>query len=62
VTPPVECGLLGGTLRQNLLAQGRITECRILLAELPEIDELFLINSVRGWRPAVITEKSSAVR
>jgi para-aminobenzoate synthetase/4-amino-4-deoxychorismate lyase len=62
VTPPVECGLLGGTLRQSLLAQGRIAERRILLTELPEIDELFLINSVRGWRPAVIAEKYKAVR
>ena len=53
-TPPVACGLLNGTLRQSLLAQRKLEERTIRIDELAEIDEFYLINSVRGWRPAVI--------
>lgn len=49
VTPPVECGLLPGTLRADLLARGEIHEERVLLEELPRADEIWLVNSVRGW-------------
>jgi para-aminobenzoate synthetase/4-amino-4-deoxychorismate lyase len=49
VTPPVECGLLPGTLRAALLAEGRIHERRIRTPELRDADEIWLINSVRGW-------------
>lgn len=49
VTPPVECGLLAGTRRAELLAAGEIVEERILLEELQTADEIWLINSVRGW-------------
>ena len=47
-TPPVSCGLLGGTFRQWLLQQGEIRERAIHLGELAEIKSLTLINSVRG--------------
>jgi para-aminobenzoate synthetase/4-amino-4-deoxychorismate lyase len=49
VTPPVECGLLPGTLRADLLARGEIHEERILVEDLPRADEIWLVNSVRGW-------------
>ncbi len=49
VTPPVECGLLPGTLRARLLEEGRIHERRIRIAELRDADEIWLVNSVRGW-------------
>jgi para-aminobenzoate synthetase/4-amino-4-deoxychorismate lyase len=49
VTPPVECGLLPGTRRAELLARGEIEEARVLLEELQEADEIWLVNSVRGW-------------
>jgi branched-subunit amino acid aminotransferase/4-amino-4-deoxychorismate lyase len=61
-TPPVVCGLLNGTLRQALLLQGKLAERTIRIDELAEIDEIYLINSVRGWRLAVIDEKSIAAR
>ncbi|HZD51613.1 MAG TPA: aminodeoxychorismate synthase component I, partial [Woeseiaceae bacterium] len=51
VTPPVECGLLRGTLRQELLEEGRIHEERITLDALQDADEIWLVNSVRGWIP-----------
>lgn len=49
VTPPVECGLLPGTLRDTLVAEGRVRERRIRIEELADADELWLVNSVRGW-------------
>ena len=47
-TPPVNCGLLGGTYRQWMLDQGEIRERKIHMDELPCIRGLALINSVRG--------------
>jgi para-aminobenzoate synthetase/4-amino-4-deoxychorismate lyase len=54
VTPPVECGLLAGTLRAELLEAGTIVERRVTVAELPLATGLWLINSVRGWTPATL--------
>jgi branched-subunit amino acid aminotransferase/4-amino-4-deoxychorismate lyase len=54
VTPPVVCGLLPGTLRADLLARGDIAEARVTIAELQRAPRLWLINSVRGWREAVL--------
>ena len=49
VTPPVDCGLLPGTLRGELLDRGVVTESVIRLGDLAAAEELYLINSVRGW-------------
>ena len=54
VTPPVECGLLAGTMRAELLAAGEIQEERISVARLRGASRFWLINSVRGWRPALL--------
>lgn len=48
-TPPVSCGLLAGTFRQQLLDQKRIEEKIIHKEELEDYDAIWLINSVRGW-------------
>lgn len=48
-TPPIACGLLAGTFRAHLLAQGVIQERIIHREELAHCTKLFLINSVRGW-------------
>jgi para-aminobenzoate synthetase/4-amino-4-deoxychorismate lyase len=48
-TPPVDCGLLPGVMRAELLREGRIHEARMTLADLHAADEIALINSVRGW-------------
>ena len=53
-TPPVECGLLPGTARAELLARGLLREQIIPLARLRECPRLFLLNSVRGLLPAVL--------
>ena len=49
ITPPVECGLLPGTLRAQLIALGKMREELITLQDLGNTETLFLINSVRGW-------------
>ena len=51
-TPPVSCGLLGGTYRQWLLDRGEVRERKIHVDELPRIRRLALVNSVRGETPA----------
>ena len=57
VTPPVECGLLPGTLRAELLARGEIVEGRIAVARFLQAPRVWAINSVRGWRDAVLDLK-----
>ena len=53
-TPPLECGLLPGVARAELLARGALRERRISLEELRAAPRLFLLNSVRGLFPAVL--------
>ncbi len=49
-TPPLECGLLPGIQRQNLLESPtiRAVEKRLYLDDLRGADEIFLTNAVRG--------------
>jgi len=54
LTPPVRCGLLAGTFRGHLLAQGASREAVIPLGLLRLAREIFVINSVRQWRRAVL--------
>jgi para-aminobenzoate synthetase/4-amino-4-deoxychorismate lyase len=56
VTPPVSCGLLSGTFRDELLAKGEIEEGLILLDDLPRADAIWLVNSVRKWRKVVLRD------
>lgn len=48
-TPPVGCGLLPGTFRQQLLDERIIQEKVITKEELGDFDAIWFINSVRGW-------------
>jgi len=48
-TPPVSAGLLAGTFRNQLLADGEIEERTIRIEEIEEAEAVFLINSVRKW-------------
>ena len=47
-TPPVEAGLLPGTYRAWLLAQGKASERTLKKYELAQCSRIFLVNSVRG--------------
>lgn len=53
ITPAVECGLLAGTYRDELLARQELAEGILQLDDLGRADEIWLINSVRLWRRAV---------
>lgn len=53
-TPPVRCGLLPGTYRAYLLDQGEIKERVITKEDLLQSRRLYLINSVRKKREAVV--------
>ena len=55
-TPHQFSGLLAGTFRGWLLAHGRIRERVITLADLRRAEGVYLINSVRRWRRAVICD------
>ena len=55
-TPPRNSGLLAGTFREELLAEGKIRERVILNEELQQVSGFFLINSVRKWMPALLVE------
>jgi para-aminobenzoate synthetase/4-amino-4-deoxychorismate lyase len=54
VTPPLVAGLLPGTYRSVLLREGTMTERTIRVSELVGAEEVALVSSVRGWRPAEI--------
>ncbi len=54
VTPPLNCGLLNGVYRAQLLADGKITEGIISIAALKDAKQIFLVNSVRKWRKAIL--------
>lgn len=48
LTPALGCGLLPGTLRAELIAEGRAREAVLTPADLETADALYLGNSVRG--------------
>lgn len=57
-TPPVECGLLNGVLREFLLRAGKAKEKIIFLQDIIEADKVYAGNSVRGLREAVISSEN----
>lgn len=48
-TPPVWCGLLAGTLREELLETGAIRQRVLHKSDLELAQEVWFINSIRGW-------------
>jgi para-aminobenzoate synthetase / 4-amino-4-deoxychorismate lyase len=54
ITPPITSGLLPGTYRAHLLNKGDLIEQVIRVDELSQVTGLWLINSVRGRREAVL--------
>jgi para-aminobenzoate synthetase/4-amino-4-deoxychorismate lyase len=49
LTPALDCGLLPGTYRAELLARGRIAEAMLEPADLGKAQQVAFFNSVRGW-------------
>ncbi len=50
LTPALDCGLLPGVLRAELLEIGAVREAILTLNDLRSADTIWLVNSVRGWR------------
>ena len=61
-TPPISCGLLAGTYRARLLADGKLSERVIPLEMLATCDELYSLNSVRGLQRACIVGQRQPMR
>ncbi len=49
VTPPLACGLLGGIGRAVALQEGRVVEAVVRADDLPRVEALAFVNSLRGW-------------
>ena len=58
-TPPVECGLLAGTFRAELLERGEIVERVLGIHDVRRADRLWFLNSLRGWVPIALVEGGS---
>lgn len=55
-TPPLECGLLPGVFRDQLLRRGEVRERILRPEDLARADAVWLVNSVRRWRRAVVID------
>jgi para-aminobenzoate synthetase/4-amino-4-deoxychorismate lyase len=56
-TPPVECGLLPGIYRQQVLrTNANAAEKRLSPDDLRTADAIFLCNSLRGWTKVTLSE------
>jgi branched-subunit amino acid aminotransferase/4-amino-4-deoxychorismate lyase len=62
LTPPVTCGLLAGTFREQLLEEGVIEEGVITIADLRAASRVWLVNSVREWWPAALADGDASYR
>lgn len=61
LTPPLDAGCLPGVYRAELLARGDLEEAPIPISDLAIADDIALINSVRGWRRAVVLPRTGFV-
>ncbi len=52
VTPPIECGLLAGTYRAEMLARGDVSERVVTIDDLRSAGRFWLVNSVHESRLA----------
>ncbi len=53
-TPPIIDGLLPGTYRAHLVDAGQLRERSISTEEFRRADDLAVVNSIQGWRTALV--------
>ena len=58
-TPPLDSGLLPGIERAALLGEGAIDERTVDVEEARNAQAIAVLNSVRGWRRAVLLDPGS---
>lgn len=56
VTPPLHCGLLDGIGRARRLRDGQLTEAVVHVDDLPRVEALGFVNSLRGWLDADLVD------
>jgi para-aminobenzoate synthetase/4-amino-4-deoxychorismate lyase len=49
VTPPLHCGLLNGIGRAGRVRSGQLAEAVVRVDDLPRVQALAFVNSLRGW-------------
>lgn len=54
LTPALACGLLPGVFRRMLVETGQVQEAVLRLEDLARCPEIYVVNSVRGWRQAQV--------
>jgi para-aminobenzoate synthetase/4-amino-4-deoxychorismate lyase len=54
-TPPLSAGCLPGVARGRLIDEGRLQERDLTPTDLRRAEALAVVNSLRGWRPAVLS-------
>jgi len=59
LTPPLACGCLPGVERARLIERGVLTEAVLTPDDLRTADELAVVNSLRGWRRAVLVDPAT---
>jgi len=58
ITPPLSSGLLPGVMREYLLRKETIREKVVKLKDLCNAEQIWVINSLRGWIKAELTDLS----
>ncbi len=61
LTPPLECGVLDGCLRRELIDLGKCAERRLMPNDLETADAVYLGNSLRGLVPALSVRQTEEV-
>ncbi|ALE82497.1 hypothetical protein XF36_04515 [Pseudonocardia sp. HH130629-09] len=56
-TPPASVGCLPGIERGHRIRTGTLRERPLAVADLDRADELAVLSSLRGWRPAVLLHR-----
>ncbi len=58
LTPPLGSGCLPGVERGRLLGEGTLTEQPLRVEDLHRAEDIALVSSLRGWRPAELAERA----
>ncbi len=53
-TPPLDCGLLNGTMRQHMIREHQIKEKKVTLNDLRNADAIHISNAIIGYKKAVL--------
>lgn len=58
LTPPLQCGLLNGVLRQELLQNGKAKTAILTMQDLQNAKQIFIGNALRGLIPTLFATQT----